>query len=150
MFNIIKYTVFLSIILFFSSCSSNNGSYVVIFENNPELTSSKIYSKNFVIGNVLSQKLNSNNLVIVSISIDNEFRSLIKENTVFYINNGIMIYDTIGNDGSIRNSGSKILGFNSKALLYLYITKNKIKNYSKRLIEEAEKLYSKALENIEQ
>ena len=118
--------------------------YYVIFEEKPGITGEDVVSKGFKIGKVASQDLGSDNLVVVKISIEGDKHELIKSNTLFYVEEGTLTYDTIGDTGDVLPEGSKILGFPSKNALYWFKTKTKIGEWSKEAADKANELYEKA------
>jgi len=149
-----NYLVTLSlVILSIASCSSeniehkqptlSNGAYSVIFNENPSLNENEVYSKGFKIGKVLSQKLEKNNLVTVNILIDENYQELMKTNTIFYISEGKLLYDTIEDEGEPIATGSKIRGFNNKTSMFLYKAKKIGKEMYNSSINKAKEIYEK-------
>jgi paraquat-inducible protein B len=57
--------------------------YYVVFEDNPNITNTKIYSKGIEIGKILDQELSKENKLILTIAIKSDYKDLIKSDTVF-------------------------------------------------------------------
>ncbi len=119
--------------------------YNVIFEKKPAMVKEAIYSKDIEIGKVLTQQLAADDMAIAKISIKNEYTSLMKSNVVFYVSDGRLEYETVGEKGEPLSEGAKILGFPGKSSLTWFKTKSKVKNLSNAAVDKAEKLYNKAV-----
>ncbi|MCP4107976.1 MAG: hypothetical protein GY749_20935 [Desulfobacteraceae bacterium] len=119
--------------------------YNVIFEKKPPMVKEGIFSKDIEIGKVLSQQLAADNMAIAKISVKKEYASLMKSNVVFYVKDGRLEYEKIGEQGELLSEGAKILGFPGKTSLTWFKTKNKVKNLSNAAVDKAEELYNKAV-----
>lgn len=130
------------------SCFFTDKTYYVIFEDRPVILNEKVFSKGFEIGKIESQKLkqadNGSIVIILEISVEKEYENLMKDNVVFYVDNGKLIYDTIGDTGEPLSRKSKILGFKGKTTWYIFKAKNKLKNLSEITVKKAEELYNKS------
>jgi len=135
------------LILLFSnlvSCNTenNDGTYYLTFEEKPYLQKDEVFSKGFKIGNILSQQLEKNNLVTIKIKIDEHYKELIKTNTIFYISEGRLEYDTVGDEGKVITSDSKLFGFNNKTSMYLYKAKKLGKKFYDSSMSKAKEFYN--------
>jgi len=130
------------------SCFFTDKTYYVVFEDRPVILNEKVFSEGFEIGKIESQKLkqadNGSMMIILEISIEKEYENLMKDNVVFYVDNGKLVYDTIGDTGEPLSRKSKILGFKGKTAWYIFKAKNKLKNLSEITVKKAEELYNKA------
>lgn len=115
--------------------------YNVIFENKPEIVKKEVHARGFEIGEVLSETLGSGDIVVVKISVLNEYDHLIKHNAVFYVSEGRLEYDIVGEHGELVSEGGKLLGFTGKTALYWFKTKHKMKDLSDAAKEKIEALY---------
>ncbi|OQY56622.1 MAG: hypothetical protein B6245_18080 [Desulfobacteraceae bacterium 4572_88] len=115
--------------------------YNVIFENKPEILKKEVHARGFEIGKVLSETLGAGDIVVVKISVLNEYDHLIKHNTVFYVSDGWLEYDTVGEHGETVSEGAKLLGFTGKTALYWFKTKHKMKDLSDEAKKKIEELY---------
>ncbi|MDM8525619.1 hypothetical protein QUF80_19795 [Desulfococcaceae bacterium HSG8] len=119
--------------------------YYVVFEDKPEIVNEGVFANNFEIGRISSQKPGSEDMVIVTMSVQNENNHLMTDNVIFYVSDGRLTYDTVGDSGNPLQEGAKILGFTGKTGLYWFKTKNKIKNISGAAIDKAQELYDRAV-----
>jgi hypothetical protein len=118
--------------------------YNVIFEDKPDILKNEVYANNVEIGKIVDKTLSSNNMVVVRISVKNEFDDLMTNNVVFYVSDGRLEYDTVGEAGKPLAEGAKILGFGGKPSLYLFKTKTKLIDISGAAVNKAEELYKRA------
>ena len=116
--------------------------YYIIFEKTPNIISDKITFNNIEIGKVQSKKLGNSNIVIATIKVKNKYTSFLKTNTVFYVDEGQLVYDTIDDLKKELPPKSRILGFADKTDLLWFKTKNKIRILSNAAVKKAEELYS--------
>lgn len=121
--------------------------YYVVFEDKPNVTNEGVYANDFEIGKIASQKPGSEEMVIITISVQNEHNHLMKDNVVFYVANGRLEYDTVGDTGTPLSEGAKMLGFSGKTALYFFKTKYTIKNISNTAVDKAEELYNRVMGN---
>ena len=124
--------------------------FYVIFDDKLDIQTNDIYSNGFKIGEVLSKELDDNNDVVTKISIHNKYKNLMKSNTIFYVSDGVLEYDTVGDEGRLIKEGSKLLGFNGKASMYLYKAKNKGEQLFEKAKTEGGEFYDKAKEKAEE
>ncbi len=112
-------------------------SYTVIFKDNPDIISKKIFYKGFEIGNIAKQELNRNGkYVVLKIKIDNKYDSLITTNSTFYVEDQKLEYTTLGEkEGEVLAEGSQIYGFNSLNSLNWFMIKEWINRKSKNFQE---------------
>ncbi len=119
--------------------------YNVIFENKPTVTIKEVYAGAVEIGKVLSETGASDNLTVIKISVQNEHDHFMKTNVVFYVSEGRLELDTVGDDtGEPLSEGAKILGFAGKTGLYWFKTKSAVKSVSGAAANKAEELYNRA------
>lgn len=122
-----------------------NKMYYVIFEEKPELATQEVYASGLEIGKISSQKPSADGMVVAKISVENEHADLIRENVVFYVSEGKLTLDTVGENGNPLSEGAKILGFTGKTSLVWFKTKNKVKNISNAAVNKAQELYDRAV-----
>lgn len=118
--------------------------YNVIFEDKPTVTTKEVYAGTVEIGKVLSEAGASDNLTVIKISVQNEHDDLMKSNVVFYVSDGRLELDTVGDTGEPLSEGAKILGFAGKTGLYWFKTKSAVKSVSGAAASKAEELYNRA------
>ncbi len=80
-------------------------------------------------------------IVVITIKITNKYKELIKDNGVFYVDEGKLIYETVGDSSSLLQPKSKILGFATKTDFLWFKTKYVLKDFTKTAINKAEELY---------
>jgi len=128
------------------SCFFTDKTYYVVFEERPVILNEKVFSKGSEIGKIESQELKQtdkgNLMVMLEISVEKEYENLMKDNAVFYVDNGKLIYETVGETGKSLPGKSKILGFKGKTAFYIFKAKNKLKNLSETAVQKAEELYN--------
>jgi ribosomal protein S28E/S33 len=118
--------------------------YNVIFEDKPTITAKEVYAGTTEIGKVLDETAASGNLTVVKISVQNEHEHFMRSNVVFYVSEGRLELDTVGDIGEALSEGAKILGFTGKTGLYWFKTKSKVKSLSDSAKSKAEELYNRA------
>jgi len=123
--------------------------FYVIFNDKLEITTNDIYSNGFRIGEILSQELDDNNDVVTKISINGDYKKLMKSNTIFYVSDGVLEYDTVGDEGKLIKEGSKLLGFNGKSSMYLYKARNKSEQLFEKVKTEGGEFFEKAKSKAE-
>lgn len=119
--------------------------YYVVFEDKPEIADEGVYASEFKIGKVSSQEPGPEGMVIAKIAVQNEHADLIRDNVVFYISEGKMTLETVGENGKPLEEGAKILGFTGRASLTWFKTKNAVSNISNAAFNKAEKLYNRVV-----
>jgi len=143
------------IILCFSGCTSDRDNqeqlihnddrvFYVVFEDKPDLKENDIYSNGFKIGKVLSQELNDKNKVIVKIAIDGKRSQLIKSNTIFYVSEGLLEYETDVDEGKQIKEGSTLLGFSGKGEMLLHVARLKGGQYIDAAASKGKEIYDAA------
>lgn len=144
---------FFAFSFFICACSDGNAifssskKYKVLFEKNPNVTKEQVLSKGFAIGKVTAQDVNAENLVVITISIDKEKVPLMKTTTVFYVSEGALHYETMGEEGgSPLPENGKILGFPSKASLVMFQTRIKMRDFAGTVKEKAGEWYDLAVQ----
>jgi ribosomal protein S28E/S33 len=123
---------------------SDHKLYNVIFEDKPTITAKEVYAGTTEIGKVLDETAASGNLTVVKISVQNEHEHFMRSNVVFYVSEGRLELDTVGDIGEALSEGAKILGFTGKTGLYWFKTKSKVKSLSDSAKSKAEELYNRA------
>jgi hypothetical protein len=119
--------------------------YNVIFEDKPTVTTKEVYAGTVEIGKVLSEEGASDNLTVIKISVQNEHDHFMKSNVVFYVSDGRLELDTVGDtEEPPLSEGAKILGFAGKTGLYWFKTKSAVKSVSGAAASKAEELYNRA------
>ncbi len=118
--------------------------YNVIFEDKPTITAKEVYAGTVEIGKVLSETAASDNLTVIKISVQNEHEHFMKSNVVFYVSEGRLELDSVGDIGEPLSEGAKLLGFTGKTGLYWFKTKTAVKNFSGAAKNKAEELYNRA------
>ncbi len=118
--------------------------YEVVFEDRPEIVKKEIYARGVELGKIISETSTPENTAIVRIAVQSKHSHLMKSNTVFYLSYGRMDYDALEDGGNPLPEGSKILGFDGIASLYLFKTKNNAENLSDAAIRKAQELYEKS------
>jgi len=118
--------------------------YNIVFEDKPDILKNEVYANGIEIGKVVDKTLASNNMVVVKISVKNEYDALMKDNVVFFVSDGRLEYDKVGEEGKPLAEGAKILGFTGKTSLYIFKTKSKVKNLAGDAMNKAEELYNNA------
>ncbi len=119
--------------------------FYVVFEKKPEITDKGVYASDFEIGSISSQNPGPDNMVIAKIFVQNEHADLIRDNVVFYVSEGKLMLETVGESGTPLKEGDKLLGFKGKTSLYWFKTKNKVKNASNAAVNKARELYNKVV-----
>ena len=117
--------------------------FYVIFEKAPNIINDKVISKNFKIGDIKKKELGRDNMVKVTIKIDETYVGMIQTNGVFLADNGRLTYETVGRGYGSLPQKSKILGFANKPAFLWFKTRYHLKKFSDAAIEKAEELYLK-------
>lgn len=127
---------------FFLNCAmfSPKNFYYVVFEDNPDVTNTKIYSKGIEIGKILDQDLSKENKLILTIAINSDYKDLIKSDTVFYADDNSLLLDVSETETQALPEKSFILGFASQTKLVWFKTKNTLKDYSTAAQKEIQKI----------
>lgn len=139
--------VFLALLVVFTSSTASfafifDKKYYVVFENTPNIISDTVVVKNIEIGKVTNKELGNSKIVIVTIKVKQKYVSLIKTNSIFYVEDGQLVFDSIEDMEKPLPPKSRILGFASQAELLWFKTKHKLKKLSNAAMEKADELYS--------
>jgi len=130
------------IIILASGCSQKNSNvFYVMFKKRPVLSSNSVYLNNLEIGKILSQKYGFNNIVEIKITIDHAHIKKMRENTVFFVSNGRLEYDTLKGTGDVLANEAFVLGFHSKGSQSWFKLKNTFKNLSIEASKNANELH---------
>ncbi|ETR73792.1 MAG: hypothetical protein OMM_00686 [Candidatus Magnetoglobus multicellularis str. Araruama] len=124
--------------------NNDDSIFYVVFEDKPDLKQNDIYSNGFKIGKVLSQELNDKNKVIVKITIDRNRSQLIKSNTIFYVSEGLLEYETDDDEGKRIKEGSTLLGFSGKGKMLLHVARLKGGQYIDAVASKGKEIYDSA------
>ena len=127
---------------FFLNCAmfSPKSFYYVVFEDNPNVTNTKIYSKGIEIGKVLDQDLSKENKLILTIAINSDYKDLIKSDTVFYADDHSLLLNVSETETQALPEKSFILGFASQTKLVWFKAKNTLKDFSTAAQKEIQKI----------
>ncbi len=130
------------VLSFFLNCAlfSPKNFYYVVFEDNPNIQNTKIYSKGIEIGKILDQDLSKENKLILTIAINSDYKDLIKSDTVFYADENSLLLQVSDTDTQVLPEKSFILGFASQTKLVWFKAKNTLKDFSKAAQEEVQKI----------
>lgn len=130
------------VLSFFLNCAlfSPKNFYYVVFEDNPNIQNTKIYSKGIEIGKILDQDLSKENKLILTIAINSDYKDLIKSDTVFYADENSLVLQVSDTDTQVLPEKSFILGFASQTKLVWFKAKNALKDFSKAAQEEVQKI----------
>lgn len=130
------------VLSFFLNCAlfSPKNFYYVVFEDNPNIQNTKIYSKGIEIGKILDQDLSKENKLILTIAINSDYKDLIKSDTVFYADENSLVLQVSDTDTQVLPEKSFILGFASQTKLVWFKAKNTLKDFSKAAQEEIQKI----------
>ena len=93
------------VLSFFLNCAlfSPKNFYYVVFEDNPNIQNTKIYSKGIEIGKILDQDLSKENKLILTIAINSDYKDLIKSDTVFYADENSLLLQVSDTDTVITS-----------------------------------------------
>lgn len=127
---------------FFLNCAmfSPKSFYYVVFEDNPNVTNTKIYSKGIEIGKILDQDLSKENKLILTIAINSDYKDLIKSDTVFYADDNSLLLNVSETDAQALPEKSFILGFASQTKFVWFKAKNTLKDFSTAAQKEIQKI----------
>lgn len=114
--------------------------YYVVFEDNPNIKNTKIYSKGIEIGKILDQDLSKENKLILTIAINSDYKELIKSDTLFYADENSLLLNVSDTDTQALPEKSFILGFASQTKLVWFKAKNTLKDFSKAAQIEIQKI----------
>ncbi|NDY74504.1 hypothetical protein DO021_21755 [Desulfobacter hydrogenophilus] len=114
--------------------------YYVVFEDNPNVENTKIYSKGIEIGKILDQDLSKENKLILTIAINSDYKELIKSDTVFYADENSLLLQVSDTDTQVLPEKSFILGFASQTKLVWFKAKNTMKDFSTAAQKEIQKI----------
>jgi hypothetical protein len=114
--------------------------YYVVFEENPNVTNTKIYSKGIEIGKILDHELSKENKLILTIAIKSDYKDLIKSDTVFYADDNSLLLNVSESDTQALPEKSFILGFASQTKLVWFKAKNTLKDFSTAAQKEIQKI----------
>lgn len=114
--------------------------YYVVFDDNPNVTSTKIYSKGIEIGKILDQDLSKENKLVLTIAINNDYKDLIKSDTLFYADKDTLLLKVSDTNTPTLPEKSFLLGFASQTKLIWFKTKNTLKDFSEVAQEEIQNL----------
>ncbi|MDX9963213.1 hypothetical protein [Desulfobacter postgatei] len=137
-------SIFILMVLlsFFLNCAmfSPKNFYYVVFEENPNVTNTKIYSKGIEIGKILDHELSKENKLILTIAIKSDYKDLIKSDTVFYADDNSLLLNVSESDTQALPEKSFILGFASQTKLVWFKAKNTLKDFSTAAQKEIQKI----------
>ena len=122
-----------------SQISSQKDVYYVVFENHPNIYNTGVYLKGHEIGEILDQKAIPGGTKI-TVSIRDEYKDLMKDNVVFFLDFGKLNYKTIANFGQDIEPGASILGFHSKMAVYWFKTRTLLTQSSAAAARKANQL----------
>lgn len=127
---------------FFLNCAmfSPKNFYYVVFEDNPNIHNTKIYSKGIEIGKILDQDLSKENKLILTIAINSDYKELIKSDTLFYADENSLLLQVSDTNTQALPEKSFILGFASQTKLVWFKAKNTLKDFSKAAQIEIQKI----------
>lgn len=134
--------ILMVVLSFFLNCAmfSPKSFYYVVFEDNPNITNTKIYSKGIEIGKILDQELSKENKLILTIAIKSDYKDLIKSDTVFYADDNSLLLNVSETDTQPLPEKSFILGFASQTKLVWFKAKNTLKDFSTAAQKEIQKI----------
>ena len=134
--------ILMVVLSFFLNCAmfSPKSFYYVVFEDNPNITNTKIYSKGIEIGKILDQELSKENKLILTIAIKSDYKDLIKSDTVFYADDNSLLLNVSETDTQAVPEKSFILGFASQTKLVWFKAKNTLKDFSTAAQKEIQKI----------
>ncbi|WP_286820265.1 hypothetical protein [Desulfobacter sp. UBA2225] len=123
--------ILMVVLSFFLNCAmfSPKSFYYVVFEDNPNVTNTKIYSKGIEIGKILDHELSKENNLILTIAIKSDYKDLIKSDTVFYADDNSLLLNVSETDTQAVPEKSFILGFASQTKLVWFKAKNTLKDF---------------------
>jgi len=130
------------VLSFFLNCAmfSPKNFYYVVFEDNPNVENTRIYSKGIEIGKILDQDLSKENKLILTIAINSDYKDLIKSDTLFYADENSLLLQVSDTDSQALPEKSFILGFASQTELVWFKAKNTLKDFSKAAQKEIQKI----------
>lgn len=134
--------ILMVVLPFFLNCAmfSPKNFYYVVFEDNPNVTNTKIYSKGIEIGKILDHELSKENKLILTIAIKSDYKDLIKSDTVFYADDNSLLLNVSESDTQALPEKSFILGFASQTKLVWFKAKNRLKDFSTATQKEIQKI----------
>ncbi|HKL81393.1 MAG TPA: hypothetical protein VJ879_02675 [Desulfobacter sp.] len=134
--------IFMVVLSFFLNCAmfSPKNFYYVVFEENPNVKNTKIYSKGIEIGKILDQDLSKANKLILTIAINSDYKDLIKSDTLFYADDNSLLLQVSDTDTQALPEKSFILGFASQTKLVWFKAKNTLNDFSKAAQEKIQKI----------
>ncbi|WP_462268092.1 MlaD family protein [Desulfobacter sp.] len=134
--------IFMVVLSFFLNCAmfSPKNFYFVVFEENPNIKNTKIYSKGIEIGKILDQDLSKANKLILTIAINSDYKDLIKSDTLFYADDNSLLLQVSDTDTQALPEKSFILGFASQTKLVWFKAKNTLNDFSKAAQEKIQKI----------
>lgn len=130
------------VLSFFLNCAmfSPKSFYYVVFNDNPNVKNTQIYSKGIEIGKILDQDLSKSNKLILTIAINSDYKDLIKSDTLFYADDNSLLLHVSDTDTQALPEKSFILGFASQTKLVWFKAKNTLRDFSKAAQKEAQKI----------
>ena len=134
--------ILMVVLPFFLNCAmfSPKSFYYVVFEENPNVTNTKIYSKGIEIGKILDQDLSKENKLILTIAINSNYKDLIVSDTVFYADDNSLLLNLSETDTQALPEKSFILGFASHSKLVWFKAKNTLRDFSDAAQKEIQKI----------
>ncbi|MGM0656455.1 MAG: hypothetical protein ACQETR_14220 [Thermodesulfobacteriota bacterium] len=134
--------IFMVVLSFFLNCAmfSPKNFYYVVFEENPNVKNTKIYSKGIEIGKILDQDLSNANKLILTIAINSDYTDLIKSDTLFYADDNSLLLQVSDTDTQALPEKSFILGFASQTKLVWFKAKNTLNDFSTAAQEKIQKI----------
>lgn len=134
--------ILMVVLSFFLNCAmfSPKNFYYVVFEDNPNVENTEIYSKGIEIGKILDQDLSKENKLILTIAINSDYKDLIKSDTLFYADEDSLLLQVLDTDTNVLPEKSFILGFTSQTKLVWFKAKNTLNDFSKALQKEIQKI----------
>ncbi len=106
--------------LMISGCSQSPAKkdvYYVVFDGTPVIYDENVYCFGKKIGTILNKERLSGNTMKLTVSIDDAYKNMMKDNVVFFEDFGRLFYDVVDNFGRPLSPGANILGFDSKISL---------------------------------
>ena len=122
-----------------SQMSAQKDVYHVMFEKYPNIYDSGVYLNGRQIGEILEKK-NISGKTEITIFIQDEYRELMKDNAVFFVDFGRLNFKAISNFGKSLEPGESVLGFNSKLSVLWFKTKSLLTPSSKAAARKAKML----------
>lgn len=134
--------ILMVVLSFFLNCAlfSPKSFYYVVFEDNPNVKNTKIYSKGIEIGKILDQDLSKENKLILTIAINSDYKDLIKSDTLFYADENSLLLQVSETDTPTLPEKSFLLGFTSQTKLVWFKAKHALQDFSKAAQKEIQKI----------